>query len=590
MTSRAILLGMFVLMILTGMAINGVLATSSNPVKSEGKTSITIQIRHAQLQPIPSKIKASSSDFQPVSLLYPGQYHNSSQVEEELFMLNSTFPQLVELKPIGKSWQNKTIWAMIITNEEIPDDQKSQVLFVAEHHAREIITTEVSLRFILDLLNNFAPHEEIQFLLSRVIIHYIPVINPDGYDDVVNNEHYWQRKNGRPIDDDGDGQVDEDPLDNPSFTGRGNDDDGDGQVDEDPLGGVDLNRNYDFYWGTCPTGTSCNGDADEPTISSTYPGDAPFSEPETRAFRDYVANRTVAAALSYHSGTNATLFPWGYPGLPPPPDNDIFDAIKYQLRQYLPASYWINSVGYGVAGEWGDWYYATHGTITSTIEVYGNNRANDIYRYFNPEPNRIDALHEELIDFEYYWVKLAPILNVSVEIDPQGVLRVSIKNLSPALSTFEDINTSFQLIDGPNVNDVQINLIRPQTELLPAAQTVDYFVTFDGAEKGNYTLEISTGNEWTGRTSYQLQLTLEASTGGTGTTTSGTGTTTSGTGLSDTTTELANGSSLPTSNDSLAAASATTTPGFPHYIVVLSLGVTTTVLALTRRQGHKRKQ
>ncbi len=522
--------------------------------------------------PIQATKPAPSFSRQSVNLLYPDQYHGMAKLEEELLLLNETFPDLVELKVIGHTWQNRSIWVMIITNEEIPNTQKSNILLVAEHHAREIITTEVSLRFILDLLNNFATNPDAQYLLNHIVIHYIPVLNPDGYEEVVTNEHYWQRKNGRPIDDDGDGLVDEDPLDNPNFCGyygcSGTDNDGDGLVDEDPVGGVDLNRNYDFHWGDCPSSSTCNGDADEPTSSQTYPGDGPFSEPETRAYRDYVSNLTIAAALSYHSGTNATLFPWGYPGLGAPPDQPIFDTIREQLKFYLPPSYWTGSVGYGVAGEWGDWQYATHGTITCTIEVYGNDDANDIYHLFNPDPSGIIPLHEELIDFEYYWLSLAPILNTSIEIGKDKELHVRVSNLSPALSTFDDINATFTVLSGPSINDVNIIAFNPNaSQAIPASTTTEYFVVVKAATSGTYTLEITIGNEWTGRFAYQVQVTL-------------------GNGSLETNDNLST-----TSNNKTSEALPTgTVTSFYHYLVLLSLGTILIVRRQARRKNDRKSR
>lgn len=551
------------MMLVVGASTGSVIVTATTSTNNTVTTVEKLVIRTAEwVSPTPVRSNALQDPSHALTnqqstfdLLYPQQYHNSTQVEEELFHFNDSFPQLVDLAVIGKSWHNKSIWAMTITNESIPDEQKAHILFVAEHHARELITTEVGLRFILDLLNN-ANHEEVQFLLSHVVIHFIPVLNPDGLDDVVNNGHYWQRKNGRPIDDDGDGRIDEDGLDNPSFCGfdacSGQDEDGDGRIDEDPFGGVDLNRNYDFHWGDCPSGSFCNGDANESTISETYPGETPFSEPETRAFRDYVANLTVAAALSYHSGTNATLFPWGYPGLPPPPDKPIFDTIKEQLKQYLPASYWTGSVGYGVAGEWGDWYYATHGTITSTIEVFGNDDANDIYHYFNPDPQRIESLHQELLDFEYYWVSLAPILNISAESDSQNSVRLTVKNLSPALTTFESINADIQLQSPSNEDQNAISVFKPHSELLNASQSVEYFISLKTGKPGTYELQITLGNDWTGRTTSVLQLTVES-------------------GESN-------------NSGSTEQGSEQTTPGFASYIIIIGLVASTFFM---RRKNHK---
>ncbi|HZY42072.1 MAG TPA: M14 family metallopeptidase [Anaerolineae bacterium] len=55
--------------------------------------------------------------------------------------------------------------------------------------------------------------------------------------------------------------------------------------------GVDLNRNWDYQWQM----TATHG------TRPVYAGAAPFSEPETRALRDFIADRKISAAIFYHS-------------------------------------------------------------------------------------------------------------------------------------------------------------------------------------------------------------------------------------------------------------------------------------------------
>lgn len=58
--------------------------------------------------------------------------------------------------------------------------------------------------------------------------------------------------------------------------------------------GVDLNRNYDFLWGIGDTANDkeCDGE--------TYGGSAPFSEPETRAIRDFVTAKKDELRFVYN--------------------------------------------------------------------------------------------------------------------------------------------------------------------------------------------------------------------------------------------------------------------------------------------------
>ena len=86
------------------------------------------------------------------TLLYPDQWHNSSEIDEEILAWMSAVPDLIDWSVIGHSYLGKNITVVRITNEQITE-QKAKTFIVAEHHAREQITIELSLRFILALIN-----------------------------------------------------------------------------------------------------------------------------------------------------------------------------------------------------------------------------------------------------------------------------------------------------------------------------------------------------------------------------------------------------------------------------------------------------
>ncbi|MHA2203315.1 MAG: M14 family zinc carboxypeptidase, partial [Candidatus Hodarchaeales archaeon] len=263
-----------------------------------------------------------------LSLLYPGQFHNSTEIMEEIANIEAAVPELVDVSVIGQSVLENDIQLVRITNEA-DIDPKAGVFFVAQHHAREQITVEASLRFILHLLNNYGEDETITHYVDSEDIYIIPTLNPDGNDIVVDKGNEWIRKNARPFDDDGDGLQDEDLLEDINGDGKiysieyyekpyptwdlfetgftaypvkiiteGIDNDGDGLVNEDVEGFTDLNRNYDSYWNDSTFTSGWGSD----TTSETYPGTAPFSEPETVALRDFVLQHKFAASISLHSG------------------------------------------------------------------------------------------------------------------------------------------------------------------------------------------------------------------------------------------------------------------------------------------------
>ena len=302
-------------------------------------------------------------DWSSISLLYPDQYHTPEELTKELQQMNDTASEIVDLYTIGESIEGRNIYCLRITNEKniLP---KAGVIFIAQHHAREQITVEAVLRFALRLVNNYGIDNEITEYVDNEEIFIIPTLNPDGLHYVVGNETLlgdpWLRKNLRSIDDDNDGQIDEDPPDDTNgdgiisefsiyvknennecfFSGdyylEGIDTDKDGMVNEDPIGGIDLNRNYDFHWNDSTTDSGWGSDSTQ----EDYPGTAPFSEPETQAYRDFLEDKSFASAISLHSGINATYFPWSYQ--PYWAEVDLYSTIRSDLQESLPPRYFGN--------------------------------------------------------------------------------------------------------------------------------------------------------------------------------------------------------------------------------------------------------
>ncbi|UCE12762.1 MAG: hypothetical protein JSV04_11275, partial [Candidatus Heimdallarchaeota archaeon] len=264
-------------------------------------------------------------NWSSISLLYPDQYHSPTELLEELQQITDTAPEIVDLFTIGNSIQGREIYCLRITNEK-NTYPKAGVMFVAQHHAREQITVEAVLRFLLRLVNNYGVDQKITEYINHEEIFVIPTLNPDGLFYVVEEENFWLRRNLNPIDDDNDGVTNEDPAEDTNGDGiiseydiidrkteeflglyfEGIDTDNDGAINEDGIGGVDLNRNYDYRWNDSSLDSGWGTD----TSLETYPGTTPFSEPETQAYRDFLENKSFASAISLHSGINATYFPW----------------------------------------------------------------------------------------------------------------------------------------------------------------------------------------------------------------------------------------------------------------------------------------
>ncbi|MFX1252094.1 MAG: M14 family zinc carboxypeptidase [Promethearchaeota archaeon] len=324
-----------------------------------------------------------------------GPYHNYSEQTTKLQSLETAFPDIIDLFSIGKTYFGRDIHCVRITDESVTQT-KSEILIVAQHHAREQITVENALYFIDKIVNDsLDPSSGISGLLQRKAIYVIPSLNIDGAE--LMSQFPWQRKTARPIDEDGDGTADEleaSDIDNDGYIEclyqnfgdnsnpdwrvvgyEGIDLDGDGKTGEDLPGGVDPNRNYPFQFG------NQSGASADPN-SEVYHGIKAFSENCTARLRDFVLQRNFVTAVSLHSGTTAVLAPWAWSNkLPTGEDGERYNTTGYQLQTLTGLSF---EYLYPSTGEWGDWMYGRDNSTTKlafTLETYGNEEA--IQGYYN---------------------------------------------------------------------------------------------------------------------------------------------------------------------------------------------------------------
>ena len=196
------------------------------------------------------------------------EYKTPSEIQELLENFNAKYPQITKLVSIGKSLEGRDIWAIKITQDaHLDDDSKPVVLFNSMHHAREIMTPEISIDIIEYLLEGSKSSLQVNKWLATTVIWVMPMFNVDGNNKMWTEDKYW-RKNTR--------------------NGYG----------------VDLNRNYPSGWG------SCNGSSGSMS-SQTYRGDAPASEPETQAMMNFIENIRPVFDISYHSYSEIVIYPYG---------------------------------------------------------------------------------------------------------------------------------------------------------------------------------------------------------------------------------------------------------------------------------------
>jgi hypothetical protein len=113
--------------------------------------------------------------------------------------------------------------------------------------------------------------------------------------------------------------------------------------------GVDLNRNWDEKWES------------DSLMAQTSPGPKPFSEPETRAFKQLVEEYRPTNFLTVHSGTKGMYMPWAYDmeHLATRNQPAMMQILKDLDRDHCQCPFGAagKEVGYSCPGTCLDWVY-----------------------------------------------------------------------------------------------------------------------------------------------------------------------------------------------------------------------------------------
>jgi hypothetical protein len=281
-----------------------------------------------------------------------GAYTTYSEMIAQINARQASYPSIAQVSTLSPlTHQGRTIYALKISDNVAVDEDEPEVLYMGNHHARELISVMIPLAIADSLLMNYGSDPRFTEWVDERETWIIPIVNPDGFVYVENTDTNW-RKNRR-------------------INGGGS-------------FGVDPNRNYDYEWGH-----DNNGSSPSPS-SETYRGPSAASEPEIQAVQNFVNAHNFVISLSFHSYGNWWL--WG-PGYKPAlsVDQDIYAGYGAQvqaLNGYEPGNP-ASSTIYLTNGDADDWLYhsPTHSKIIAmTPEVGGPSDG------FYPPESRISPL------------------------------------------------------------------------------------------------------------------------------------------------------------------------------------------------------
>ncbi len=244
-------------------------------------------------------------------------FHGYQNTLDELVSIAAHHPDITRLDTIGFSVQGRAILCLKISDNPSVDEDEPPLLFLGNHHGNEVHSVEIPFYQINYLVNNYGVDQEVTNWVNNMEIWYIPMVNPDGREAMQRGNYH----------------------------------------------GVDLNRNYSF-------GYTPGGDH----------GTAAFSEPETRAIRDFTAEFPPIMSISYHTSAQYVLYSWTYSDAGAP-DSAALVYVGNRISESItvPGGHYTLVQGgrwYFTAGEYCDYMYVNHNTLAYTVEL-GTSQAPD---------------------------------------------------------------------------------------------------------------------------------------------------------------------------------------------------------------------
>lgn len=226
----------------------------------------------------------------------------------------------------------------------------TQIIVCGAIHAREHITAKL----VMEMASYYQ-----NLNLGSDGIYFIPMANPDGVclctEGLKSVKSVWDRKNLTLLNDGCD----------------------DFSLWKANLNGVDLNVNFDARFGKGELNVNYAG-------SENFTGERPFSEPESRALRDFTLKVKPASVVSYHCKGEVIYWKFYQNG------SLLRDRILADILSQI-TGYALVDEG-GSAGGYKDWCIEKLGIPSFTIEV-----GNDCYPHPFPY-SELDVIIKQNID------------------------------------------------------------------------------------------------------------------------------------------------------------------------------------------------
>jgi len=266
--------------------------------------------------------------------------------------------------PVGNSTEGRTIYGVEMNGGEGKKKRQGvmpSIYFQGGQHAREWIGPATVCYLLYNLAEGYGKNGTITRLVDEIKWHFVPVVNPDGYQYSRTNDRMWRKNRKRP------------PTGSTCY-------------------GVDTNRNWPAYWNR--GGSSTN------PCSEPYHGVSAGSEEEVKSVINYFSTmNNVVISTDWHSYGQYYLYPWGWSTTPAPGEAEfkrMGNLVVAAIRQIDNKVYSVGSGAgllYVASGGFDDWAFATYQVnYSQTIELRDTGR----YGFILPVSEIIPTGNENL--------------------------------------------------------------------------------------------------------------------------------------------------------------------------------------------------
>ena len=348
------------------------------------------------------------------------------------------YPEIVDLTSVGESELGKTLWVVRLSDwsvETKANGSAKEIVYIdGGHHGNEYLGTALawlSAKWYID--GWIEGNQEAIDVLQNTELHILIMLNPDGND----IDTRWN------------------------------------------INQVDLNRNSDHYWNTCPT---------------TQPGSSAFSESETAANSNYMNTEVPDADLyvTMHTGVWIMLYPWGkWPDQPS--DWEMFHQIREDVNNNI-SSIPIQNANQGLYPNCGtsrDYGYGVMGYPTFTFETDDEQFVPGSFENLN------DRLGEEMDVMRYL---ISNVWSWRARLDVQS-LQVSNEEISIDVTNHGQAstsNTSLQYVDptGNAIWQSDYFSVNATNSSMVTLDATNLSLTSDGTWELYYQVRVVDSSRW----------------------------------------------------------------------------------------------